>query len=50
MSDETFKPSDVFHNAASFVSASPQLKNVSNNVKLEVTVVSPVLGRFIDGV
>ena len=39
MADENFKPSEAFHDAASFVLKSPELRNVSNNVKLEVTAV-----------
>ncbi|PVG02627.1 ankyrin [Serendipita vermifera] len=36
MGDKDFKPSQLFHDAASFVSTSPQLKNISNNIKLEL--------------
>ncbi|KIM29140.1 hypothetical protein M408DRAFT_329139 [Serendipita vermifera MAFF 305830] len=36
MSDENYEPSKAFYDAASFASKSPQMKTVSNNVKLEL--------------
>ncbi|KAG9047917.1 hypothetical protein FS842_000532 [Serendipita sp. 407] len=36
MSQNTFEPSQSFHDAASFVTSSSQLKNLSNNTKLEL--------------
>jgi len=40
MSDETFVPSEAFSDAASFATTSQELKNVSNDVKLEVNIQS----------